>query len=109
MPSGDDRSLKTTSIKMVSHNHLRTEDEEGDDITFTWKDGDKVLGTCSPFEYGKLGAGKHTITVVADDGTGVTEQTLGVTVTEESPGVGLVAALAAMVLASLVAFWRRVS
>ncbi|MCK5251729.1 MAG: PGF-CTERM sorting domain-containing protein, partial [Thermoplasmata archaeon] len=88
---------------------VTAEDEEGDEVTVTWKDGDKVLGTGSPFEYGKLGAGKHTITVVVDDGTGVTEETFDVTVTEESPGVGIVAAFIAMVLASLVALWRRVS
>ena len=86
---------------------VTAEDEEGDDVTVTWKDGDKVLGTGSPFEYGKLGAGKHTITVVVDDGTGVTEETFGVTVTEESPGVGIVAAFVAMVMAGLVALWRR--
>ena len=67
---------------------------------------DGMLGTGSPLEV-KLKPGEHTITVVVDDGTGVTEETFGVTVTEESPVVGIVAAFVAMVMAGLVALWRR--
>ena len=74
-------------------------DEDGDDLTITWKDGDKVLGTGSPFEYSKLGTGKRTITVVVDDGTGEVAESFSVVVKEEEggiPSIPLVGALAAI-------------
>ncbi|MCK5413852.1 MAG: hypothetical protein KAJ35_00570, partial [Thermoplasmata archaeon] len=84
-------------------------DEDGDDLIITWKDKDKVLGTGSPFEHSKLGKGKRTITVVVDDGTDVVEDSFVVVVKEEkgTPGPGLVAAIAAVVLAGLVQVRRR--
>lgn len=80
-----------------------TSDEDGDTLTITWKDGEKVLGTGSPFEYSKLKAGKRTITVVVDDGTGQVEDSFIVTVKEDKkvPGPGPFMALAALVMAGL--------
>ena len=85
-----------------------TEDEEDDELTVTWKDGDVVLGTGSSFEV-KFKPGEHTITVLVDDGTDKVEEsfTLIVKKEEESPGPGLVAALAAVVLAGFVMVRRR--
>ena len=70
----------------------------------TWKDGDTVLGTGETIVYQKLKPGKHTITVTVFDGEATVEETLEVVIKkeEESPGPGLVAALAAVVLAGLV-------
>ncbi len=83
-------------------------DEEGDDVTVTWKDGDVELGTGSPLEV-KLKPGEHTITAVVDDGTDQVEDSFIIVgkKEEESPGFGLVAGLAAVVLAGLVIHKRR--
>jgi MYXO-CTERM domain-containing protein len=56
-----------------------------------------------------VGRGEHTITVVVDDGTDQVEESFVVRVKEEeeSPGPGLVAVLAAVVLAGLVGVRRR--
>ena len=82
-------------------------DEDGDGVTATWRDGDKVLGTGSPLEV-TLKPGKHTITVVVSDGTEEVEESITVTVKEdrESPSLGIVASLMAMGLAGIVT-WRR--
>ncbi len=56
-----------------------------------------------------MGKGEHTITVVVDDGTDQVEDSFVIIVKkeDESPGPGLVAALAAVVLAGLVMVRRR--
>ncbi len=84
-------------------------DEEGDDLTFTWKEGEKVLSYKMPFEWSKLSKGEHTITVVVDDGTGTTEESFTVKVIEEeeSPGFGLVMLVLAVVSAAVIAIARR--
>lgn len=81
---------------------VTTEDEEGDEVTVLWKDGTEVLGTGSSLEV-KLKPGEHTITVVVDDGTDQVEDTFTVIVKkeEETPGLGLVVALVAVVVAGL--------
>ena len=67
-----------------------------------------MLGTGSPLEV-KLKPGEHTITVVVDDGTDQVEDSFVIKVKEEegSPGPGLVAVLAAVVLVGLVRVRRR--
>ena len=89
---------------------VTTEDEDGDDLTVTWWDGDVELGTASHLEV-KLKPGEHTITVVVDDGTDQVEDSFVIIVKkeEESPGPGLVVALAAVVLAGLVLVRRQVA
>jgi hypothetical protein len=84
-------------------------DEENDDLTYTWKEGDEVLGTSDFLKYSKLGKGEHNITVVIDDGTGSVEGSVIVVVKEEeeSPGFGLLFAMAAVVLAGIVVRWKR--
>ncbi len=56
-----------------------------------------------------MGKGEHTVTVVVDDGTDQVEESFTVIVKreEESPGPGLVAAVAAVVLAGLARIRRR--
>jgi PGF-CTERM protein len=84
-------------------------DEEGADLTYTWSSGDKVMGTGSFLKYSKLKPGEHVITLVVDDGTDQVEESFTVIVKkeEESPGFGLVAGLAAVVLAGLAIHRRR--
>ena len=88
---------------------VEASDEDGDELTITWKEGDRVLGIGSPLEYSKLGKGEHTITVVVADGTGTAEQSLVVIVkgVEESPGAGIVIIVLSMMLAALVVASRR--
>ncbi|UCC93385.1 MAG: tandem-95 repeat protein [Thermoplasmata archaeon] len=78
-------------------------DEDGDDLTFTWMEGDEVLTTGMAPPPVKLGTGKHTITLVVDDGTTQVTQDIVVTVegSDESPGFGI-ALLIAVVLVALV-------
>ncbi|NOQ55121.1 MAG: hypothetical protein GQ558_11030, partial [Thermoplasmata archaeon] len=86
-----------------------TMDEDGDTLTITWKDGEEVLGTGSPFEFSSLSKGEHTITVLVDDGSGVTEKsfTINVKEEEESPGFLFVGIILAITIAAVVAARRR--
>ena len=43
-------------------------DEDGDALTYTWKRGDKVLGTGATIDVDDLAPGKYTITLTVDDG-----------------------------------------
>ena len=88
---------------------VTTTDEDGDALTITWKDGNEVLGTGSPFEYAKLGKGEHVITVVVDDGTIVTEESFTVKVTEEeeTPALGGVFVLLAMLVGMAATMMKR--
>jgi hypothetical protein len=89
---------------------VTTFDEDGDIVSITWKEGELVLSTDSTFEYSKLSKGEHTITVLLDDGTVVTEETLTVIVREdkeETPMVGIAGMVASVMLASIVTFHRR--
>jgi hypothetical protein len=69
---------------------------------------DQVLGTGSPLEV-KLKPGEHTITVVVDDGTGVVEDSFTVKVTEEeeTPALGGVFVLLAMLVGMAATMMRR--
>lgn len=60
-------------------------DEDGDQLTFIWKKGEKVLGTGRNLDVDDLPVGKHTITLVVQDGKGgEVETTIQVEVTSSS-------------------------
>jgi len=87
---------------------VETEDEEGDEVTVTWYDGDVELGT-GPTLAVRLEPGEHTIRVVVDDGTDQVEDSFTVVVKkgEGSPGFGVALVLSAIVGIAVVARWRR--
>ncbi len=60
---------------------VNTSDEDADDLTMTWWDGDVELGTGSSLEV-KLKPGEHSITIVVDDGTDQVDDTFTVVVEE---------------------------
>jgi len=84
-------------------------DEDGDELTYTWKEGDKVLATGGAPDPVKLGPGPHTITLVVEDGTTEVTREIELTVNEsdESPGFGALILALAMVLGSVVAVGVR--
>ena len=84
-------------------------DEDGDTLTYTWKEGEEVLATGSEPVSVKLGSGKHTITLVVDDGTTSVTETVEVTVkkSDESPGFGAILLVMALGLALVTAFGVR--
>lgn len=84
-------------------------DEEQDELTVSWIEGGKIFGVGDTIDYRGLKPGERVITVVVDDGTDQTEETITLVIKkeEESPGPGLVAALAALVLAGLVMVRRK--
>jgi hypothetical protein len=45
-------------------------DEDGDTLTYTWKRGNKIIGTTATTEIDDLAPGKHTLTLVIEDGNG---------------------------------------
>ena len=61
-------------------------DEDGDDLTHTWKRGSKVLGTGDTLSVDDLATGKHTITLLVEDGNGG-EATLDIEVEVTSTGI----------------------
>ncbi len=84
-------------------------DEDGDDLTVTWTSDGVTIGTGAALDYKKLKPGTRTIKVTVSDGEASVEEEFTVVIQkeEESPGPGLVAALAAVVLAGLVQVRRR--
>ncbi len=84
-------------------------DEDGDTLTYTWKDGENVLGTGDVLVDVKLKSGTRTITLVVDDGTTTSSEDVFITVdkAEEEPGFGIMVAMIAMLAALLTASLRR--
>jgi hypothetical protein len=84
-------------------------DEDGDTLTYTWKDGEDVLGTGDVLVDVKLKSGTRTITLVVDDGTTTSSKEVFVTVekSEEQPGFGIMVATMAMLAALLATATRR--
>jgi PGF-CTERM protein len=80
------------------------EDPDGDELTVTWKDGDKVIGTGRTLKYSKLGTGLRRISVTVSDGEDSTSEEIRLMIEEkeDSPGLGPVVALAAVLLTGLV-------
>jgi hypothetical protein len=84
-------------------------DEDGDALTYTWKDGDTVLGTGDVLVDVKLKSGTRTITLVVDDGTTTSSEEVFITVdkSEEEPGFGIVVATMALLAALIATAARR--
>lgn len=85
-------------------------DADGDDLTYTWMEGDTVLGIGQELNVSGLPPGEHTITLIVDDGTSSTSQEFTITIEkkEKSDGPGFGAALAFLALTSaIVLFLRR--
>jgi PGF-CTERM protein len=82
---------------------VQTFDEDGDYVNITWTSDGKTIATGESFDYDKLKPGTRVVKVSASDGktTAEAEVTLIIKKEEESPGFGLVVALAAMVLTGL--------
>jgi hypothetical protein len=102
--------LTGTKVKAGKVTFMATAtDEDGDTLTYTWKEGEKVLATGNAPEAVKLGPGKHTITLVVDDGTtSVTEEVeLTVKAPDESPGFGALLLACALTMAFVVAAGER--
>ncbi len=81
-------------------------DPDGEEITFKWSDGIKILSTSSMFET-KLKGGTHTITLEVKDIRGLSSNatvTLKVSTEQKSPGFPAVEALGALALVVLCAF-----
>ncbi len=72
-----------TSIKFQG----AAEDEDGDELSYTWWEGAKRLGEGMDFKYSKLKPGKHTITLNVSDGSAEESATVIVKINEKSsPG-----------------------
>jgi hypothetical protein len=63
-------------------------DEDGDTLTYTWMDGSKLLGTGRSLEVDDLSPGKHTITLLVEDGNGG-EATQDIKVEVTASGISL--------------------
>jgi hypothetical protein len=79
-------------------------DEDGDALTYTWMRGNKLLGTGKELQVKDLSPGKHTITLVVDDGNGgEATQDIGVEVTSAGMSVSTLGiAILVVVLAAVV-------
>jgi hypothetical protein len=88
---------------------VNASDEDGDELTVTWMEGDKVLGTSSPFKLSGLSEGEHAITVVVDDGTDSTEDTITVLVEDEGiiRAMGYVVVFIIVLLAAVIMYSRE--
>jgi hypothetical protein len=65
-------------------------DEDRDDLTVTWTEGDRTLGTGTTLDYSELKPGKRIVKVTVSDGETTVEDEITVTITkeEESPMMG---------------------
>ena len=78
-------------------------DEDGDAVTFQWYEGTKLLGAGTDFNYSKLKAGRHNITLKASDATnsGTANIIVKVNAKKSQPGFELLAVIAAVALAAV--------
>ncbi|MEM4728988.1 MAG: hypothetical protein QXH42_04410 [Thermoplasmata archaeon] len=84
------------------------EDEDGDELSYTWWDGEKQLGAGDYFNYSKLKPGKHTITLKVSDGEAEESATVIVKINEKrSPGFGALCLVASGAGALLLIRRRR--
>jgi hypothetical protein len=77
-------------------------DKDGDRLTFIWKEGSRELGRGSPFTTSSLKPGKHTVTLVVDDGNTTVERQLEVVVREGEGGIGLMTILLVLAVVAAV-------
>ena len=86
-------------------------DMDGYDLTYTWKEGDDVLGSEPEFNLSGLPAGEHTITLVVSDGIDSTSQTFTITVGKkdkaDEPGFLVTGALFALMMIAVITGKRR--
>lgn len=86
-------------------------DVDGDDLTYRWYSGEKLLGEGKELRYKRLGAGSHTIRLNVSDGELSSEAQMVLEVTEapsSAPWALLVVAIVAIVaIAGLLLVWRR--
>ena len=78
-------------------------DKDGDTLTLIWKEGARELGRGSPFATSSLKPGRHTITLVVDDGNATVESHLDVVVKERAGGIGPMAILLVVAIVAAVA------
>ncbi len=88
-------------------------DEDGDDLTYTWKLGEKDLGTGKDFPYDELPSGTNVVTLVVSDGEATATQDIEVVVEKAEAEVGglligaIALAIAVVVAVALYAMLRR--
>ncbi len=58
-------------------------DEDGDELTYTWRDGGKVIGEGAELDHDGLPVGERTITLEVSDGTASATRSLTVVVHQE--------------------------
>ena len=78
-------------------------DEDGDTLTLIWREGARELGRGSPFATSGLRPGRHTITLIVDDGNATVESHLDVVVKEREGGIGPMAVLLVVAIVAAVA------
>jgi hypothetical protein len=89
---------------------VEVEDEDGDEIVVTWIFKDMVFGTGMSCETAEFGVGEHRVTVRVSDSNDIVDKELTIIVKKrekESPGFGLVVALAAVLITYQVARRRQ--
>jgi len=82
-------------------------DDEGDALTFTWKDGPRVLGTGTALATKRLRPGHRTVTLEVFDGNATTTRTVSVVVEAAeggAPSMAVVGAVLLVVVAVVMAF-----
>jgi hypothetical protein len=77
-------------------------DKDGDHLTYIWKEGARELGRGSPFTTTGLKPGKHTVTLVVDDGNATVERQTSVVVKEKEGGIGPMAVLLVLAVVAAV-------
>ena len=86
-------------------------DADGDDLTYTWMEGDVVLGVGQELNVTGLPPGEHTITLIVFDGSSSTTESFTITVEkkEKSDGPGFLAtvALLGLMASASIAAMRR--
>ncbi len=110
-PAPTDRFKEGSNVLFTAE----AEDEDGDELTYEWREGDKVLGTEASFIRKGFAPGSHTVTLTVSDGLKQTETTVTFEVTAGDGldgssfwlGVLLVVVLAAVAAAFLVMRSRR--
>lgn len=100
---------KTGTKALVDHDVFLSADaidSDGDAMTYTWKDGDQLLGTGSGILATFNSTGPHNVTLVVSDGRAQTSSNLTLNIVRSlpsnpSPGFGMAAAFAAAFMAAV--------